>query len=55
MHQDIRAGKRTEIQSINGAVARLGREHGLAAPVNETLTRLVKIIEHRHQQEASHG
>ncbi len=42
---DVAGGKRTEIDHINGAIARLGREHDVAAPVNETLTLLVKAIE----------
>lgn len=46
MLQDIRAGRRTEIDSINGAVARLGKELGVATPINNWLTAL---IEHREK------
>lgn len=42
MLQDIRAGRRTEIESINGAVAHLGKELGVATPVNNWLTALVQ-------------
>lgn len=42
MLQDIRNGKRTEIEAINGAVARLGRELGVPTPVNHWLTALVR-------------
>ena len=42
MLQDIRAGRKTEIDSINGAVARLGAELGVATPVNTWLTALVQ-------------
>jgi 2-dehydropantoate 2-reductase len=42
MLQDIRAGRRTEIESINGAVARLGKELGVATPVNNWLTAMVQ-------------
>ena len=42
MLQDIRAGRRTEIESINGAVARLGKELGIATPVNNWLTAMVQ-------------
>ena len=42
--QDLRAGKRTEIDALNGAVVRLGAEHGVAAPVNATLCRLVEAL-----------
>ncbi len=45
MHADLRKGKRTEIDSLNGAVLRLGWEHGIATPVNATLTLLIKAAE----------
>ncbi|HSV96232.1 MAG TPA: 2-dehydropantoate 2-reductase [Spirochaetota bacterium] len=45
MLQDLRAGRRTEIDSINGAMARFGREAGIAAPYNEALFRLVRARE----------
>ena len=45
MLQDIRAGRRTEIESINGAVARLGKELGIATPVNNWLTAMVQYRE----------
>lgn len=47
MLQDLRAGRTTEIDSINGAVMREAQRLGLAAPVNATLTRLVRSLE-RH-------
>ena len=43
MLQDIRKGNRTEIDCINGSIVRLAREYGREAPVNETLTNLVKL------------
>jgi 2-dehydropantoate 2-reductase len=46
MLQDIRAGRRTEIGSINGAVAHLARELGVATPVNNWLT---AMVEHREK------
>lgn len=39
--QDLRRGQTTEVHAINGAVARLAAEEGLAAPTNELLCRLV--------------
>ena len=45
MLQDLRAGRATEIDSINGAVVREAERLGLAAPVNATLTRLVRALE----------
>jgi 2-dehydropantoate 2-reductase len=43
--QDIAAGRRTEIDSLNGYVARLGAELGVPTPVNQTLHSLVKLLE----------
>ncbi len=43
MLQDVKAGRRTEIDAINGAIVEAARAHGLAAPVTETLLRLVKL------------
>ena len=41
MLQDIRYGRQTEVDAINGAVARLGAELGVPTPVNPLLTTLV--------------
>jgi 2-dehydropantoate 2-reductase len=43
--QDIARGKLTEIDSLNGYVARRGLELGIATPVNQTLHALVKLLE----------
>jgi 2-dehydropantoate 2-reductase len=43
--QDLARGKRTEIDSLNGYVARVGAELGVATPVNHTLYTLVKLYE----------
>jgi 2-dehydropantoate 2-reductase len=43
--QDIARGKRTEIDSLNGYVARRGAELGVATPVNQTLHALVRLLE----------
>lgn len=43
--QDIERGKRTEIDSLNGYVARRGRDLGIATPVNQALHALVKLLE----------
>jgi len=45
MAQDMRHKRKTEIDSLNGAIARYGRELGIPTPANDYLTRLVKIIE----------
>jgi 2-dehydropantoate 2-reductase len=43
--QDLIRGKRTEIDALNGYVARRGAELGVATPVNQTLHALVKLLE----------
>jgi 2-dehydropantoate 2-reductase len=45
MGQDVDARKRTEIDAINGAIVRLGRELQLSTPINLTLANLVRIVE----------
>jgi 2-dehydropantoate 2-reductase len=45
MLQDVRAGRRTEIDDVNGAVAALGREAGIPVPVNEAVARLVRGLQ----------
>ena len=43
--QDMARGKRTEIDSLNGYIARRAAELGVAAPVNHALFTLVKMAE----------
>jgi len=43
--QDMMRGKRTEIDSLNGFVARKGRELGVPTPLNHALFTLVKLAE----------
>ncbi len=43
--QDLARGKPTEIDHLNGFVARRGAELGIATPVNQTLHALVKLAE----------
>jgi 2-dehydropantoate 2-reductase len=45
MLQDIRVGRRTEIDALNGAVVRLAAERGIPAACNRTLVHLVKSLE----------
>jgi len=45
--QDLMRGKRTEIDSLNGYVARRGAELGVPTPVNHALYALVKLAEGR--------
>lgn len=43
--QDMARGKPSEIDHLNGFVARRGAELGVATPVNQTLHALVKLVE----------
>jgi 2-dehydropantoate 2-reductase len=43
--QDMQRGKRTEIDSLNGFIARRGAELGVPTPVNQALYALVKLAE----------
>jgi 2-dehydropantoate 2-reductase len=42
---DLEAGRRTEIDSINGKIAEYGRRAGVATPYNEALLALIKARE----------
>ena len=45
MWQDLQAGRKTEVDAMNGAVAELGRQHQLATPWNQLITLLIHMIE----------
>jgi 2-dehydropantoate 2-reductase len=45
MLQDVEARRATEIVYLNGGIVRFGREHGVATPLNEAVTALVKGLE----------
>ncbi|MDD3983793.1 MAG: ketopantoate reductase C-terminal domain-containing protein, partial [Candidatus Omnitrophica bacterium] len=45
MLQDILAGRRSEIDAINGAIIRIAQESGIPVPVNILLNDMVKSIE----------
>jgi 2-dehydropantoate 2-reductase len=47
MWQDLQAGRRTEIEALNGAICRYGRETGVATPYNETMSRLIRFLENK--------
>ncbi len=47
MLQDMRAGRQTEIDAINGAVVSIGEAHGVPVPVNRTIVDLIRIAQMR--------
>jgi 2-dehydropantoate 2-reductase len=44
---DYSAGRRCEVDAINGAIPRLGRPLGVATPVNDTVVGIIKPPERR--------
>jgi 2-dehydropantoate 2-reductase len=45
MLQDVEARRRTEVDYLNGGIARFGRELGIATPLNDAVTALIKGVE----------
>ncbi|MFB1480106.1 2-dehydropantoate 2-reductase [Corallococcus sp. RDP092CA] len=45
MWDDLHAGRRTEVDYLNGEVVRLARQHGVSAPVNARLVELIREAE----------
>ncbi len=45
MWEDLRRGRRTEVDSLQGEVLALAARHGLAAPANRRLLELVRAAE----------
>lgn len=48
MWQDVNHKRRTEIDRMNGAVVRLGREKGVPTPCNELIVHLIHSIEKKY-------
>lgn len=48
MQQDVEAGRRTEIDTINGAVVAVAERYGIDAPLNRAMVALIKGIEAAH-------
>ena len=51
MGQDVDKKRATEIEAINGYVVREAERIGVEAPVNKTLTALIKTLEHHYLKE----
>ncbi len=45
MLQDIEAGRKTEVEIFGGKVVELGKTYGIPTPVNETLLRIIRVLE----------
>lgn len=44
MLQDLRSGRKTEIDALNGAIVKLAKEKGIAVPVNECITDMIRFL-----------
>ena len=45
MLQDLRRGKRTEVDALNGAIVQLAQQAGVPVPINDLITRLIHTKE----------
>lgn len=45
MLQDIEAGRKTEVEIFAGKVVALGQRYGVPVPVNETVMRIIRVLE----------
>ena len=45
MLQDVEARRLTEVDFLNGGIARFGRELGVPTPLHDTITTLIKGVE----------
>ena len=45
MLQDVEARRATEVDFLNGGIARFGRELGVPTPLNDAITQLIKALE----------
>jgi len=45
MLQDVEAKRKMEVEMFAGKVIELGKKHGIPTPINQTLYRLIKVIE----------
>ena len=45
MLQDVEVRRSTEIDYLNGGIARFGREYGIPTPLNDAVTALIKGLE----------
>ena len=48
MLQDVEAGRKTEVEIFAGTVVSLGKEYDVPTPVNATMLRIIKVIEHKY-------
>jgi 2-dehydropantoate 2-reductase len=49
MLQDVEAGRKTEVELFAGKVVALGKDYRVPTPVNETLLRIIKVVENQQR------
>jgi len=49
MHQDILAGRKTEVDIFAGEIIKLGKELGVETPYNQVLYDMIKILEEKNE------
>jgi 2-dehydropantoate 2-reductase len=45
MLQDVEARRKTEVEIFGGKAVELGRAYGIPTPVNQTLLRIIRVLE----------
>jgi 2-dehydropantoate 2-reductase len=50
MLQDVEARRQTEVEWLNGGIARFGREHGVPTPLNDAIVALIQGVERSWQE-----
>jgi 2-dehydropantoate 2-reductase len=45
MLQDIEAGRKTEVEVFGGKVVELGKTYGIPTPINQTVLRIIQVLE----------
>jgi 2-dehydropantoate 2-reductase len=45
--QDLRRGKKSEIDYLNGYIVKLGKEYEILTPLNESVYAMIKMLESR--------
>lgn len=51
MLQDVEAGRRTEVDALNGGIVGFGRDYGVQTPLNESIWALIHGLERSMQRE----
>ncbi len=53
MLQDIEAGRKTEVEAFGGKVVALGERYGVPTPINQTIVRIIQVLERTGSKEAT--